>query len=149
MTRRPRTVLLVSLGVLVFLVVSVELARFISSVTSERNAVYALLEDQARGDAAGVLGRLDDCTGACATQTRATVARLATPGKPKILNYESPTKTTLGTRTGRARVAWAIVSRNGRPVVQCVTVRHTWSFVSGSTVSLRRLSAPIDNEAGC
>lgn len=138
-------------GLVAFLVVSVELARYLSAASAERDAVFQLLVDQARGDETAMLARLDGCAadGRCRAIVAANSRRLRRPGRPKILSYDSPTAYALGQRTGVARVAWADVSHNGLPVVQCVTVHRIWSFVDGASMSLRRISAPIDNEAGC
>lgn len=151
MRRNPRTVVLVAVAVAAFLAISVELARFLTGASGERDDVYALLVDQARGDGAAMLARLDGCAAdpGCRALTVANARRLRTTGKPKILSYESETAYSLRTKTAKARVAWSVVSRSGLPVVQCVTVRRSWSFIDGSSVSLRRLSAPIGNEAGC
>jgi hypothetical protein len=85
----------------------------------------------------------------CAREARANAARLRRPGTPKILSLQSKTSYSLGSATGRSRVAWAVVDRNGLPVVQCATIRRRWSFASGGSVTLVRLSAPIGNEAEC
>ena len=45
-----RTKLLIALGAVVFLGISFLLARYLSTENRERDAVYALLRDQARGD---------------------------------------------------------------------------------------------------
>jgi hypothetical protein len=116
----------VVLGVIVFLVVSFELARFLSAAGGERDQVYDLLVNQVH-----------------------TTPRYRAVHQPKILSYESKTAYSLGTKTARARVAWADVQHDSLPVVQCVTVKRSWSFVTGASVTLGRLSAPIGNEAGC
>lgn len=145
-----RTVL-IALGVVVFLAVSFQLARFLTAENAERSAIFALLEDQARGDTPAVASRLGDCRDtACTTALTATVARAKRPGDVKILRLDSGGNFTLGTRTARSRVAWAAdATAGGVAVVQCVTVRRSWSFVSGASVSLRRLSAPLPPEKGC
>ncbi len=63
------------LGVVVFLAVSFELARYLNTETQERNAVFDLLRDQARGDAAAMIDRLDGC--AADPRCRATATRNA------------------------------------------------------------------------
>ncbi len=49
--------------------------------------------------------------------------------------------------TGQTRVAWTVIGK--LPVVQCVEVRRTGNFLTGITVTLLSLSAPIPNEADC
>lgn len=133
-----------------FLVVSFQLARFLAAENAERAAVFSLLRDQARGDAPAVVARLDDCDAACARAVQATVARARRPGAIKILRLDSGANFTLGERTAASRVAWAAdATSGGAAVVQCVTVRRSWSFVSGASVSLLRLSAPLPPETGC
>jgi hypothetical protein len=116
----------VALGVVVFLAVSFELAQFLSAPGAERDKVFDLLVDQTQ-----------------------TVPRFQSVKHPKILKYDSETAYALGSKTARARVAWADVEHDALPVVQCVTVRRKWSFLTGASVTLGRLSAPIGNEAGC
>jgi hypothetical protein len=148
---RPRSIALIALAVVAFLAVTFELARFLTAAGGERDDVYDLLVDQARGDSGAMLARLDGCAAdpSCRRLVVANARRLRTAGRPKILSYESDTAYALSTKTAPARVAWAVVARDSPAVVQCVTVHRRWSFVSGATVSLRRVSAPIDAEAGC
>jgi len=146
--RRRR--LLIALGVVVFLAVSLQLARFLTAENAERAAVYALLTAQVRGDARAVTRRLDGCVSTCAQQIAATVSRVRRPGEVKILRLDSAASFTLGERTARSRVAWAAnATAGGRAVVQCVTVRRRWSLIAGASVSLLRLSAPLPPEKGC
>ena len=141
---------LIGLGVVAFLVISFQLARFLTAENAERSAVYALLEDEARGDAPAVAARLSGCTGACAREVEATVAKARRPGEVKILRLDSGANFTLGERTARSRVAWAAdAAAGGEAVVQCITVRRSWSFVSGASVTLLRLSAPLPPEKAC
>jgi len=140
---------LIVIGVIAFLAVSFELARYLTAASAERDDVYALIKDQARGDAKAMLARRHDCDAACASTIATNAAKLRRAGTPKILKYDSPTAYSLSTKTDRARVAWEVVDNDGLPVVQCVTVTRSWSFISGASVTLRRLSAPIGNEAGC
>lgn len=149
--RRPRTIALIAVGAIAFLLVSFQLARFLTAAGGERDEVYRLLVDQARGDTAGMLERLDGCRSdaRCRALVSANARRLRTTGDPKILSYDSSTQYALSETTGEARVAWAVVSRDGPAVVQCVTVTRSFDLLKGSSVSLRRLSAPIGNEAGC
>lgn len=146
---RRRSVL-IALGVVVFLAVSFQLARFLTAENAERAAVYALLVDEARGNARAVAGRLDGCVDACERGVEATVSRIRRPGEVKILRLDSGASFTLGERTAPARVAWAAnATAGGEAVVQCVTVRRHWGFIAGASVTLLRLSAPLPPEKGC
>jgi hypothetical protein len=145
---RRRKVLLAAVGVVVFLGVSLLLARYLSTENTERDAVYALLRDQARGDAQAMLTRLDACDARCRADVRADARRLARPGEVKILAYQSSTSYALGGAEGPTRVAWTIVNRQ-LPVVQCVQVQRTGNVLAGRAINLRRLSVPIDRQGSC
>ena len=106
-----RTKLLIAAGVVVFLGVSFLLARYLSTENRERDAVYALLRDQARGDVRGMLSRLDGCDARCRATAAANARRLKRPGTVKILAYSSSTSYALGSASGPTRVAWTIVNR--------------------------------------
>ena len=141
---------LVAVGVLVFLVVSLLLARYLNTESQERGAVFALLQAQARGDANGMLQRLDGCAEqpACKATTRSNAKRLKRAGEVKILAYDSGTAYALGTKRGLTRVAWTVIDR-GLPVVQCVDVERTGTVLAGRAIRLRRLSPPIDRQGTC
>jgi hypothetical protein len=147
---RRRVVPLVLLGAVVFVAVSLLLARWLTTENRERDDVYAVLRAQARGDAAGMLARLDGCREdpGCRAQTVANARRLRRPGTVKILAYHSDTAYALGGARGKTRVAWTIVDR-GLPVVQCVSVERTGNAVTGRGIVLRRLSGPINREGSC
>jgi hypothetical protein len=134
----------------VFLGVSVLVARYLSTETDERTAVIALVRAEARGDAAGMLDRLDGCRAdpACRAQTERNAARLRRPGDVKVFAYQSDTAYALGAASGLTRIAWGIVD-HGLPVVQCVRVRREGNALTGRRVSLQRLSAPIGRESPC
>jgi len=73
---------LIVLGVLAFLALSFELARYLNTESEERGAVFAVLQAQARGDAAAMLARLDGCARdpACAAVARRNARRLPVLG---------------------------------------------------------------------
>jgi hypothetical protein len=143
-----RTKLLIAVGIVAFLAISFLLARYLLTENRERDAVYALLRDQARGDARAMLDRLDDCDARCRAAVQADARRLARPGDVKILAYDSSTSYALGGASGPTRVAWTIVDRQ-LPVVQCVEVVRGGNVLTGATISLRRLSLPIDRQGTC
>ncbi len=141
---------LIALGVVVFLAVSFQLARFLTAENVERAAVYALLRDEARGDAGAVAARLEGCDASCAQRVATIVARVRRPGEVNILRLDLAANFALSERVARSRVAWAAdAAAGGVAIVQCITVRRRWSFVSGASVTLLRLSAPLPPEKGC
>jgi hypothetical protein len=142
--------LLIALGVVVFLVVSVFVARWLTTEGAERSAIHSLLQDEAKGDTGAVIADLDGCAQepACVSQVRRAVARTHRAGSVKILRTDSATAYALGESTGRTRVAWAVVDE-GFPVVQCVTVKRAGNALFGRKVVLERLSLPISNTGTC
>jgi hypothetical protein len=143
-----RTKLLIAAGVVLFLGFSLLLARYLNTENTERDAIYGLLRDQARGDAPGMLRRLDGCDASCRAAVASNARRLARPGDVKILAYDSSTSYALGSASGPTRVAWTIVNRQ-LPVVQCVEVQRTGSVLTGRAINLRRLSVPINSTGSC
>ena len=134
---------------LLFVAVSVLLARFLSTENVERDKEASLLQAQAKGDVQRMLAQLDGCRArpACLATVRANADRLRRPGVVKVLSLKSSTAYALTGASGKTRLAWTVIGR--LPVVQCVEVRRTGNPISGITVTLRSLSAPIPNEADC
>jgi hypothetical protein len=148
--RRALRALLLACAVVV-LVVGALLARFLSVENAERADVAALVQAQARGDLAGMLARLAGCrdSPSCLAAARADASnpRLRRTGAVKILQLESPTAYSLSSAIGRTRVAWTVIGT--LPVVQCVDVRRSGSFLAGIHVHLLAISAPISGEGRC
>jgi hypothetical protein len=143
-----RVKLLIAVGVVAFLAISILLARFLTTENRERDEVYALLRDQARGDAPAMLARLKGCNARCRAAVGADARRLARSGTVKILAYDSSTSYALGGASGPTRVAWTIVDRQ-LPVVQCVQVQRTGNALTGRGINLLALSVPIDRQGTC
>ena len=145
-----RALIVIAVALVAFLGISFVLARWLTTENRERNAVYALLEAQARGDARGMLARLEDCAGdpGCVATVRRNARRLRRPGELKILAFESGTSYALGSARGETRVAWTVIDR-GLPVVQCVDVERGGTMLAGRVVTLRRLSPPIGRQSSC
>jgi hypothetical protein len=139
----------IALGVLLFLAVSAWLARFLSTENAEREAVVALLRQQAAGNAQGMLSRLRGCRAqpACLATVQLNAQRERRPGAIQVLALSSPTAYSLTAASGETRVAWR--AGVGLPVVQCVFVARRGNALTGLSVQLRRISAPIANEADC
>jgi hypothetical protein len=143
-----RAKLLIAVGVVAFLAISLLLARYLTTENRERDAVYALLRDQARGDAQAMLARLHECDARCRAAVHDDARRLARPGTVKILAYDSSTAYSLGGASGPTRVAWTIINRQ-LPIVQCVQVRRNGNVLTGRGINLLALSAPIDRTGTC
>jgi hypothetical protein len=147
-TRITRTAL-IALGVVVFLAISAWLARFLSTENAEREAVVTLLRAQASGNVQAVLAQLHGCRkeASCAATVRRDAGTERRGGSVQILALSSPTAYSLADATGETRVAWRAGSSN--PIVQCVLVHRHGNALTGLSVTLLRLSAPIGNEADC
>jgi hypothetical protein len=145
-----RRTLLIAAVVLAFAAVSTALARFLTTEGRERSALAEVLEDQARGDAAGVLARLEACDARCARVVRAAALRVRGPGEVKIVRLDSETAySAFGRSEGWSRVVWAL-GPEGIPKVQCVRVRREGNPLTGRSVTLLALRAPLaDNEGSC
>jgi hypothetical protein len=135
--------------VLLFLVISALLARFLSVENAERSQEFKLLQAQARGDVSAMLAQLTGCrqSPVCVALVHANASSLRRPGAVKILSLKSRTAYSVTGATGVTRLAWTVIGR--LPVVQCVQVRRTGNAVSGIHIALLSLSAPIPNEADC
>jgi hypothetical protein len=146
---RRKLALAGGVGLLLFLAISVLLARYLSTENVERADVLALLKAQAAGDADAMIARLAGCAqrAGCVAQQRRNAAALRRAGEVKILTLSSQTAYTLTGASGATRVAWTVIGR--LPTVQCVGVRRGGNFLSGLSVTLTALSAPIPGEADC
>jgi hypothetical protein len=78
---------------------------------------------------------------------RANAGRLRGPSDVTIVRIDSETSHALASKTGPTRVVWITPGR--LTTVQCVEVRRTGTPLSGQSVTLLSLSAPIDREAAC
>lgn len=151
--RRRRLLAVAAVPVLIaFLAVSFVVARFLTTENRERDRVVALLQAEVGGRPAAVLRQLHGCDAACAARIRAFVPPLARRegrGPVKVVRLDSATAYSLGTSEGWTRVVW-VRGVNSRPVVQCVRVRRSRSPLTGRSVSLLRLTAPLaNNEDSC
>lgn len=146
---RGRRLILLAVGVLLFLVISGILARWLAIENTERDDELALLEAQAAGDERAMLDQLSGCRAspACQATVHADATRLRRPGAVKILLLQSHTSYALTSSTGRTRVAWTVIGR--QPVVQCVLVHRGGNALTGVSVTLLALSAPISNTGTC
>jgi len=146
---RGERIAVIAVGVVLFLAISGVLARFLSTENTERDDVLAVLQAQAAGNVQGMLDGQAGCRRipSCVAGTRANAASLRRQGAVKILTLKSATAYSLTDATGKTRVAWTVIGK--LPVVQCLEVRRTGSFLKGISVTLLSISAPIPNEADC
>jgi len=142
--KRP---LVIALTVLVFLAISFAVTRWLNADTVERGAVVELLRAQARGDTEAMLARLECRDRACVSAVKANAQRLRGRGELKVALYQSATAHALRSRTKPTRVVWFTPGR--LTTVQCVLVRRSGNALSGLSVSLLRLSTPIERESSC
>ena len=146
--RRTRILIVVGFLVFVFLGISAMLARALSAAGTERSHALDVAKAEARGDASEVLDMTPACKAqpACAATTREFVAKLKRAGDVEILRYDPSVQVTFTRTTGTGRIAWR--AGNGLPVVQCVRVRRDGPL-TGNTVELLSISAPIGNDSAC
>lgn len=138
---------LIAAAVLFVVVASVFVARWLNNDSNERNQVTELLRAQAGGDAEAMLAHLRCPDRACVALARSNARRLRAPGDLKIALYQSQTAHAIRSETRQTRVVWFTPGR--LTTVQCVLVRRSGNLFAGMSISLLRLSAPIDRESSC
>ena len=106
-----------------------------------------VLQAQARGDANRMLRDIDCQDDACVARVRANARELRAPGDVTIVRIDSATSHALTGKTGQTRVVWITPGR--LTTVQCVLVERTGTPLSGQSVTLLDLSAPIGRQAAC
>jgi hypothetical protein len=145
-TRKGR--LLIACGVLVFVLLSGLLARWLSLENIERGDIITLLQAEARGDAKAMLAQLDGCDQYCRANVARMAHRLKRRGHVLILADQSQTSYSLTGAVGDTRIAWKATS-NVLPVVQCVRVQRSGNVLSGLVIRLLAVSLPIPDTADC
>jgi hypothetical protein len=140
---------LIALGVLAFLVVSALLARAFSANGAEQSAITGLVRDEAAGDQAAMLGRIEGCAHNefCRMRVAQDAANLRRSGTVSIINLQPSTSFSLSGTTATARVAWRAGS--SLPIVQCVRVRRSGNVISGLQVHLLEVSTRIKSTSSC
>ena len=148
--RRRRTILLIALGVLLFLVISALLTRALSVGGAEDTAITDLVRAEAtRQRGPGGVRRSMGCASSPACRARATAnaAALKRPGKVSVIQIQQSAGFSLGSTQGTARVAWLV--GDSLPIVQCVRVRHAGNVLQGFTIELLVVSRRIKSDAAC
>lgn len=141
--------MLIALGLIVFLLISALLARVLSVPGAERDAIVALIQSEARGDAAGMIREVHLCgrRPACRQRAGEDASALKRPGAVKILELNPSAGFSLGSTVGTARVAWQ--AGITLPVVQCVRVRRAGNVLGGLHIELLEISRRIKTDADC
>ena len=148
MIRTRKGKLLIACGLLVFVLLSGLLARWLALENIERDDGVTLLQAEARGDAKAMLAQLDGCDHYCRANVVRMARRLKRPGHVLILADQSQTAYSLTGTVGDTRVAWKATS-NVLPVVQCVRVQRSGNVLSGLVIRLLAVSLPIPDTADC
>ena len=148
MIRTRKGKLLIACGVLVFLLLSGLLARWLAVENIERDDIVTLLQAEARGDANAMLAQLGGCDQYCRANVVRMARRLKRPGHVLILADQSQTAYSLTGSVGDTRIAWKATS-NVLPVVQCVRVQRSGNVLSGLVIRLLAVSLPIPDTADC
>ena len=146
---RPLHIALIALGVVLFLAISILLARFFGAENVEREDILAVLRAEVVGDERGMLAHLSGCLTQprCVAAVKADAAYLHRTGPVKLLSLTSSTDHSLTGATSPTRVAWTVIGH--LPTVQCVTVRRSGNFLTGISVALLTIGKPIESEADC
>ncbi|MEI7625004.1 MAG: hypothetical protein WCK06_02540 [Actinomycetota bacterium] len=116
---RSKRIALFATAVVVFLVVSLILARLFATANTERTAVVDAIRAQS----------------------------IAHPGTFKLLRYDGPSKFSIASRSAAARVVWRVGTT--LPLVQCVTVARAGNLLTGFDVTVIKVGAPIGLESDC
>jgi hypothetical protein len=148
MIRTRKGKLLIVCGVLVFLLISGLLARWLSLENIERDDIVTLLQAEARGNANAMLAQLHGCDRYCRANVLGDARQLKRGGQVLILADQSQTAYSLTSTVGDTRIAWKATG-NRLPVVQCVRVERTGNVLSGLVIRLLTVSVPIPDTADC
>jgi hypothetical protein len=140
---------LIAVAVVVFLAVSALLARVFSADGAERSAVTSLVQAEARGDQAAMLGRIDGCrtSSSCRARVAQDAVVLRRAGSISVLQLETSAGFSLTSTLGTARVAWNVGS--SLPITQCVRVRRAGNALSGLRIELLAISRRIKTDGDC
>ncbi|MSX01773.1 MAG: hypothetical protein F2813_01270 [Actinobacteria bacterium] len=140
----------ISLLIVLFLIVSFFVARWLTAENRERAAVTKLLRAEAEGDSAQMLELLDGCAErpACRAVVVSNARRLKASGPVTILRYDSGTSYALSSANGASRVAWD-VGGSSAATVQCIEVKRSGNqFINGS-ITLTSISRPLPGISAC
>ncbi len=147
--RRRYLLSLVALGVVLFVAISIGLARVFGANGTEQSAITSLVKAEAAGDQQAMLARIEGCaeSPSCRARVGLNAVDLKRPGAITIIQLQPSTSFSLGGMVGTARVAWRAGS--SLPIVQCVRVRRSGDVFAGLTVQLLEISVRIKSDSSC
>jgi hypothetical protein len=147
--RRRFVIASIGLAVVLFVVISVLVARAIGVGDAQTAAVTELVRAEASGDTTRVIALIEGCDRdpACRQRAAALTAALRRPGHVSIIDMIPSANVAVTGSTGTARVAW--LAGSSLPRVQCVRVRNAGSVLSGFTIELLRVSVRQPSDASC
>jgi hypothetical protein len=147
--RRRYLLSLIVFGAVLFVAISIGLARVFGANGSEQSAITALVKAEAAGDQQAMLARIEGCarSPACRSRVDQNAANLKRPGGVTIIQLEPSTGFSLGGMVGTARVAWRAGS--SLPIVQCVRVARTGNVFGGLKVHLLEISVKLKGDSAC
>jgi hypothetical protein len=140
---------LVALGVVLFVAISIGLARVFGANGAEQSAITSLVKAEAAGDQQTMLTLIHGCSDSagCRTRVAENAVSLKRPGAVTVIQLQPSTSFSLGGMLGTARVAWRAGS--SLPIVQCVRVRRAGDVIGGLTVQLLEISVRIKSDSSC
>jgi hypothetical protein len=147
--RRRYVIASIGLAVVLFVVISVLVARAVGVGDAQNAAVTALVRSEVRGDTNGVIALISGCARSASCRARAAqlVATLRRPGLLSILQVQPSTNVAVTGSVGTARVAWLVGSSLAR--VQCIRVRNAGNVLSGFTIEILQVSGRLASDATC
>ena len=147
--RRRYVIASIALAVVVFVAISVLVARAVGVGDAQNAAITALVKDEAHGNTAGVEALIEGCARqpACRARAESLTASLRQPGTVSVDQLSPSTNFSVTGSTGIARVAWSVGT--SLPRTQCVRVRNAGSVLSGFTIELLRVSVRLASDASC
>ncbi len=139
----------IGIGVIVFLGISLLLARAFNADGNERSAITALIQAEARGDQNEIVSLMHECSqsASCRAEAAVNAATLRHAGAVSILQLQPSTGFSLTSTLGYARVAWNV--DGSLPRVQCVKVRRAGNVVSGLSIQLLSITRKLAGDATC
>ena len=138
--RRRYVIASIGLAVVLFVAVSVLVARAVGVGDAQTAAITDLVMAEARGDTNRVIALTEHCrqNPACRAHAGTLTATLRRPGTVSILQVSPSTNFAVTGSVGTARVAWIV--GGSLPRVQCIRVRNAGNVLSGFTIELVRVS---------